>query len=148
MDNNTRSQREKAAAASKLFNMAFEGSNVRNPEEFANQDDYKAHVAETVVTTAGVTAKPISGDTQESLSGWQTRFSSRSTLPPVEDDPEYTAHYRIEALRAASRITAALGSNQVITATSDDLEYIDSATIRLAEQFDRWLETGERHEQT
>lgn len=47
-------------------------------------------------------------------------------------------HYRIEALRAASRIVA--GSY-----ASDEIYKDDSkAVLDLAEQFVRWLEKGER----
>ena len=48
---------------------------------------------------------------------------------------------RIEALRAASRIVA--GSNLMID-DPDMLDPLANGTMMLAEQFAKWLETGER----
>ena len=51
------------------------------------------------------------------------------------------AQYRIEALRAASRIVAGVMSAQVIFRARIKA---DDVTLRLAEQFALWLEKGER----
>lgn len=51
------------------------------------------------------------------------------------------AYYRIEALRAASRVVA--GVNPTISKPGHH-KIILADTIDLAEQFARWLETGER----
>ncbi len=59
--------------------------------------------------------------------------------PTADDDPEYTAQYRIEALRAASRIMAGVASAHPVIPPE-----LDAASILLAERFARWLETGKR----
>ena len=59
------------------------------------------------------------------------------TLPPE------MSLYRIEALRAASRIVAGAlaGGNPP---SSDMEQATENTTVRLAEQFAKWLEKGER----
>ena len=57
-------------------------------------------------------------------------------LAKFDDDPEYMAHYRIEALRAASRIVAPMSGGMLMD--------LGSPTIDLAEQFAKWLESGKK----
>jgi hypothetical protein len=63
-----------------------------------------------------------------------------------EDIARFNAHakfqFRIEALRAASRIKAALISNPNVELDNESVFRV--STIKLAEQFAKWLETGER----
>ena len=56
----------------------------------------------------------------------------------INDDLKRLRDNRIEALRAASRVVA-----QHIHDIPGQLDY-EAATLDLAEQFARWLETGER----
>ena len=74
-----------------------------------------------------------------------TAFTSSERL----DEPDKwrtPVDYRIEALRAASRIVAE-GVAVMISRTSKDLTIDDkaaaSSTTLLAEQFAKWLEAGE-----
>ena len=50
---------------------------------------------------------------------------------------------RIEALRAASRIVASIERPTIDTATGYQVTP-SNATLAIAEQFSKWLETGER----
>ena len=54
-----------------------------------------------------------------------------------------TSQYRIEALRAASQVIERGFEDFRDKDTGERLGYAD-ATIRVAEQFAKWLETGER----
>ena len=64
----------------------------------------------------------------------------------VREKKTRQALYHIEALRAASRIVA--GHNDGVSLTFESgqkvVRDVDGATLRLAEQFARWLEKGER----
>ena len=53
------------------------------------------------------------------------------------------ALYRIEALRAASRIVAGAAANPEVEMVGRD--HVDGSwTLRIAARFARWLETGKR----
>ena len=63
----------------------------------------------------------------------------------TETAPDYSRENRIEALRAASRIVAGIYSNEkVIKDNTPGAENVDDVTLAIAEQFAKWLETGER----
>ena len=67
----------------------------------------------------------------------------QETVPPEMN------FYRIEALRAASRVVAgALAGGEGITLHFGECAQLvrdaDGATVKLAEYLARWLETGER----
>ncbi len=62
------------------------------------------------------------------------------------DDPCTTdrREYRMEALRAASRVVADFTTKEWVQKQDDPAKAFADGTIWLAEQFARWLEKGER----
>ena len=64
----------------------------------------------------------------------------------VHDPSIRQENLRIEALRAASRVVggAYSGGKSVVAGENDEQSSAGGVTISLAEQFARWLETGDR----
>ena len=61
---------------------------------------------------------------------------------PVMDNLTYEQKLRIEALRAAARVVAALAGHEEMARTFSQATAVD-ITTGLAKQFHRYLETGE-----
>ena len=106
---------------------------MRGPGEFANQEDYKAHVADHPMAEPG-DAIPY---TDEELREAADKF------PPLTDADELLwsrEEYRIEALRAASRSMRI----EIDQLSEGRFGFTVEHVLNTAEQFAKWLETGKR----